>query len=264
MDLGSPSRALGPGGFNRGRAQLPPGALTGLSVALRLLLREMLRAMLLADRRPARIVAQPLTRVQPVSLPGVVQREIDGRTCPESPDPVRGLADLDAVCLQSLAHRALRLLAVVGPVGHRFLWCPSFSRSLSPRIAIRIGTMRRCTTAALTPISVLGGLRAIPDSHLMRDSDGVFDHAVASGSPAPGDLNGLCRSTWRRPPTRHPFRTRCQSQPSRGPVPVLDPGPHSPECVPRVSQHRRSQVDSSSKCLKYLALPTGFEPVFQP
>jgi hypothetical protein len=34
--------------------------------------------MLLADRRPARIMAQPLIRVQPVSLPGVVQREIDG------------------------------------------------------------------------------------------------------------------------------------------------------------------------------------------
>jgi HK97 family phage portal protein len=57
-------------------------------------------------------------------------------------------------------------------------------------------------------------LPAIPDSHLMRDSDGVFDHAVASGSPAPGDLNGLCRSTWRGPPARHPCRTRCRSQPS--------------------------------------------------
>jgi hypothetical protein len=45
---------------------------------LRLLLREMPLAMLPADRRPARIRAEPLIRLQPVSLPGVVQREIDG------------------------------------------------------------------------------------------------------------------------------------------------------------------------------------------
>jgi hypothetical protein len=46
--------------------------------ALRLLLREMPLAMLLAYRRPARIMAELLIRVQPVSLPGLVQREIDG------------------------------------------------------------------------------------------------------------------------------------------------------------------------------------------
>ena len=42
-------------------------------------------AMLLADRRPARIMAQPFTRVETVSLPGVVQREIDGVLARNSP-----------------------------------------------------------------------------------------------------------------------------------------------------------------------------------
>ena len=58
-------------------------------------------AMLLADRCPARIMAQPLIRVQPVSLPGVVQREMDGVLARNHRAPVRRLADLDAVCFHA-------------------------------------------------------------------------------------------------------------------------------------------------------------------
>jgi hypothetical protein len=69
--------------------------------AVSLLLREMPLAMLLADRRPARIMAPLLIRVQAVSLPGVVQREIDGVLAWNYRAPVRGLADLDAVGLHA-------------------------------------------------------------------------------------------------------------------------------------------------------------------
>src|SRR5258708_14099112 len=53
MDLGSPSRALGPGGVHRGRVQLPAAALTRFSGALRLVVLDSLPALLLSGSRPA-------------------------------------------------------------------------------------------------------------------------------------------------------------------------------------------------------------------
>jgi len=245
----------GPGGFQQRQEGSTRRRPYRISAALRLLLREMLRAMPSGGSTPSADHERSRSRVQPVSFPGVVQVKSMG-VLARNTGPVRGLADLDAGA--SVARGIVRGRSPSSvPSRHWFLWC--LFRDTMPVIAIELRTIRPpCHYVRANPIQYRGFASRFGQPFDARQY-GVFDHARCFGIDSDWRSKRDCAGPLGAGRGTDPCRTRAGRSLREAPCGFDSASSLTRMCPPSVPAQGSQYVVRLR--VKYLALPTGFEPV---